>query len=233
LAIELIVEHAQVAYTAPFVSPAFELWGDTRKITQGIYETFSSFGVKLANIKGESGATAADQVVTVNIGKDVICRFRFEGVEVTAFRYSREFSQYMSAMLAALEKWVRGAAPSVRFASHQFAYSAHCALREGDGESFLRKIGLKAPESGGTDRGIGLIFHWDLPENASSQLVVDKSVLMSNGLYIALTLLVGKDVIDFAATGQWVYHYLENVLRDLGLMWKADSETFPWSSTTT
>ena len=221
MATDLIVEHAQVAYTAPFVNPAFELWGDARKITEGIYHAFSPFGVKLANIKGEYGTTAADQVVTVSIGKDAICRFRFDGLEVTAFRYSQEFAQYLSTMLSALTTWLRGAAPSVKFASHQFVYSAHCVLNGADGETFLRTISPKAPISGGTDRGTGLIFHWDLSGKASSMLVVDKSVLVSNGLYIALTFLVAEDILDFAATGQWVYHYLANLLRDLGLIWDA------------
>lgn len=227
MASKLIVEHAQVVYTAPFANPAFELWGEARKITQGIYEAFLPFGITLANIKGESGDNAAEQGVTVSIGSEAICRFKFSSVEVTSFRYSKGVAQNMSAILAAFAKWVRGAAPSVRFASHQFVYSAHCALQGGDGEVFLRTIAPRAPASGGTDRGTGVIFHWDLPGSGSSQLVIDKSVIVRNGLYIALHLSIPEDVIDFEATGPWSYHYMANVLSDLGLVWEVDSKTSP------
>jgi len=222
LASELAVQYAQMVYSASFVSPAFELWGEGRKITQGIYETFSPFGVKLANIKGESGANAAEQIVTVSIGSDAIWKFKFEGVEFTCFRYSQELAKHVGAMLSAFTNWIRSAAPSVRFASHQLSYSAHCTLEGSSGESFLRSVAPRAPTSGGNDRGTGLIFHWDLPGRGSSQLVIDKSVLVNNGLYVALNLLISEDVIDFEAIGPWSYHYMASVLGDLGLAWQVD-----------
>lgn len=223
---ELTVRHAQIVYTAPFVSPAFELWGEGRKITQGIYETFLPFGVKLANIKGESGTTAAEQTVTVNIGAQVVYKFRFDGVEMTCFTYSEDFSRRLPLILSAATKWVHAAAPAVRFASHQFAYSAHCALENGGAEEFLRTVFATPPRAGGIDRGTGLIFHWDVPETKwSTQLVVDKSLLTNGGLYIALTVSIVGDAVDFDSVGSGGYVYMEKVLNELGLVWRGPSKS--------
>src|SRR5437588_739550 len=117
---ELTVEREQLAHSAPFVRPAFELWGEGRAIAEGLFDTFSPFRVSLSDIRIETGNSASEQVVNVTIGGQGVYKFRFDRVEASFFGFSEDFFQRIPSILSAATEWLRGAAPSVRFAHHQF-----------------------------------------------------------------------------------------------------------------
>lgn len=73
-------------------------------------------------------------------------------------------------------------------------------------------------KSGGKGRGTGVIFHWELPEQKwTTQLVIDRSIVLSEGVYILFSVLVKEDRINYPNLVQEARAYLDAVLGEIGL----------------
>jgi hypothetical protein len=67
--LRLIVERNQLNYIGLFSSPAFELWGEGKRILRGLLSICEPYGVKLSNLHHEaSSLNPSDQEVTINVG---------------------------------------------------------------------------------------------------------------------------------------------------------------------
>jgi hypothetical protein len=219
MAYELLVQQNQLVHTGHFSHPLFELWGDGKTILRGLFEAFSPFGTNLPDIRVEPGLVSpADQVITVNIGLIGLHRFRFDGVESTFFNFSDAVFLQVPTILEASTRWIRTAASSFRFVSHQFVYSSHSHVKDSTAKEVLRSICTKSVSSGGLDKGAGAIFHWDVPDRHwTTQLALDRSVVVKDGLYMMFTLLVADDIADYESLARDSRSYLENVLGEIGL----------------
>jgi len=216
----LTVEREQLVHTAQFSRPVLELWGEGKKIVSGLYNAFSPFGVSLADIRAE-GSNPAEQVITVNISSGGVHRFRFDRLETAFLQFSQETFERIPLILDASLRWIRDYVPEAQVGSHQFVHTSHCQVA-GDGsvESILQRIGPSAPKSGGTRKGSGTIFHWDVPEREwQTQLVVDRSLAVSNGLFLMFTLTIGHDKINFVELSGSAREYLFGILNEIGLMY--------------
>lgn len=219
MAFQLLVQQNQLVHTGYFSHPLFELWGDGKTILRGLFEAFAPFGTGLPDIRVEPGLVSpADQVVTVNIGLMGLHRFRFDRVESTFFNFSDEAFVKIPGIIEASAKWIRLAVSSFQFGSHQFVYSSHCQVVNSTARDILGSICARSLKPGGLDLGTGVIFHWEVPErNWTTQFVLDRSVVVKDGLYMMFTLVVTGDVSDYASCARDGRSYLEDVLGDLGL----------------
>ncbi len=215
----LDVQQEQLTYVARFSRPLFEVWGDGKTIVRSLFEAFSQFGVPLSNIRLEPGMTnATDPVVNVNIGSGGNHKFMFDRTE-TVFAYLTEDSiKSIPSLLEASTRWIRATSPSLKFASHQFVYFNHGHLKNASVEEFLKSVGPKSPKTGGVNKGNGAIFHWEVPDRKwSTQLVLDRSLVIPGGLYTMLTLLVFGDIVNYPELLGEGRAYLGAVLGELGL----------------
>ena len=223
---ELLVQQNQLIHTGHFSRPLFELWGDGKTILRGLFEAFSPFGTTLPDIRVEPGLVSpADQVITVNIGLVGLHRFKFDRVESTFFNFSDEVFPKIADIIEASTKWIRSAVSSFEFASHQFVYSNHCQVVNSSARDLLGSINKRSVKSGGLDLGTGLILHWEVPErNWTTQLVLDRSLVVTDGLYMMFTLLAPGSVSDYATLAKSGRTYLEAVLSELGLTFGGTSK---------
>jgi hypothetical protein len=82
----------------------------------------------------------------------------------------------------------------------------------------LKTVGPKSPKAGGIDKGNGAIFHWEVPDRSwSTQLVLDRSLVISGGLYAMFTLLVLKDMVNYSELLTEGRTYLAALFGELGL----------------
>jgi hypothetical protein len=213
----LAVQNEELSHTARFERPLLELFGNPRAILTGLYGAFAPFGVSLADIRAE-GLNPADQVITVNIKYQGVHRFRFDRVETAFFQFSEDAFEKVPLILDASLRWIRDALAGASIKSHQFVHTTHSKLVDGTVADVLRRIGPSAPNSGGTDIGSGAVFHWEVPQDGwATQLVVDRSVVVPNGLFLMFTLNVPVDKINFVDLSVRGREYLFGVLSDLGL----------------
>lgn len=216
---ELLVQQNQLVHTGYFSHPLLELWGDGKTILGGLFEAFSPYGTNLPDIRVEPGlASPSEQVITINIGLMGLHRFRFDRVESTFFNFSDDTLLKIPGIIEASTKWIRGAVSSLKFASHQFVYSSHCQVANFLGKDVLRPICANPVKSAGFDLGAGVVLHWEVPDRSwTTQLVLDRSLTVKDGLYIMFTLLVRGEVLDYATLARDARSYIENVLGELGL----------------
>ena len=215
---ELLVQQNQLVYTANFARPPWHLWGQGGTILDGLFSAFSPFGVTLADIRSESvSQNPIGQVVVVNIGANGFHKFRFDRLESTFFNFTNELFTQLPVVLEASTRWIRKALPSCEFASHQCAYSSHSYLKGMNADELLT-FASTVMKSGGKGRGTGVIFHWELPEQKwTTQLVIDRSIVLSEGVYILFSVLVKEDRINYPNLVQEARAYLDAVLGEIGL----------------
>ncbi len=217
--IQVSVEQNQLRHTGFFTRPLLGLWGDGKTLLQGLYGAFSPYGATIANIRNESTSLSPnDQVVSVSLGLNKIHRFRLDRTETTVTNFSQEDLKAFPELIAASERWMREAVPSFAFGSHVFAYAAHGRPRGESVEEMLKALGPSAPSVGGTDRGTGLTFHWELPDSGwRTQLAIDHSILIPEGLFIMFTLRVDADSLDYGKLAEEGRKYLDGVMNEVGL----------------
>jgi len=216
---QLLVQQNQLIHTGLFSRPLFELWGEGKTILKGLFDAFSPYGASLADIRVQSPVGGpADQVVTVNIGLKGIHSFKIDRVEFTFFNYTEDFFPSIAKILESSARWIRGAVPSFKFASHQFVYSSHSQLKASTAEEVLKAISRIGLKSGGVDGGTGVIFHWTVPQrNWTTQLVLDHSVVVAGGLFMMFSLTVTADVVDYVSLASDGRSYFNALLDELGL----------------
>ena len=221
---KLQIQQAQLVHTAYFAEPVLGLWGEGKGILQSLYNAFHPFGAGLTDIRAE-GINPGDQVVSVTLGQTGIHRFRFDRLETTFFNFSESEWATFPAILAASLEWVRKASPATKIGRHQFTYTSHSRLEGEAGDACLRRIGPAAPKSGGVGQGSGAIFHWEVPDRQwTTQLLVDKSLVVPDGLFLLFYLTIGVDKVDFfdiAASGE---KYFSSILKELNLDLPASNE---------
>ena len=215
----LIARRAQLGHTGYFARPLIELWGEGKLIIEGLLGAFSQYGASFSDIRVESASlNPADQVVGVTIGLNGIHRFRYDRIESTFSNFSDEFLARIPGIIDSSTSWIRQAVPTMNFSAHHFVYWAHANVSNSVGSHVLKEIGPKAPTAGGNDRGSGVIFHWDVPERQwTTQLMIDRSLALEDGLFVMFTLRVASDAIDYDAVAKDGKDYLETVLRELRL----------------
>lgn len=217
---ELLVQQNQLVHNGLFARPLFELWGDGKTILRGLFEALSPFGATLPDMHIQSvQATPADPVVTVNIGVKGTLTFRLDRIESTFFNFTDEFLREIPKIIESSARWIRAAVPSFKFSSHGLIYSSHSQLSKYTIEEVLKSVGTKTLKSGGVDKGTGAIFHWAVPQkNWTTQLVLDRSVVLAGGLYMMFNLLVTADAVEYDSLAKEGRKYLDDLLAELGLV---------------
>ena len=82
----------------------------------------------------------------------------------------------------------------------------------------LGSLRTPGPTSAGTADGHGAIFNWKVPEKRwNTQLLIDKSLAVSNGLFLMFSVNVAADKVNFADLAGHAQEYLVGVLGDLAL----------------
>lgn len=225
MAHELLVQQNQLVHTGFFTRPLFELWGEGKTILRGLYEALSPYGAALPDMHLQPvQTTPGDPAISVSIGARGTFTFRLDRTESTFFNFSEELLGDISRIIESSAQWIRVAVPSFEFKSHQAVYSSHSIVEKSTVEAVLASLGAKTLKSGGTDRGTGVIFHWSVPEeNWTSQLVLDRSVIVSGGLYLMFSLLIAGDISDYVAFHKKVRSYLGALLTELGLAFAGPS----------
>ena len=215
---KLAVANNQLNYTGLFARPPFQLWGQGNVLLRGIYDSFSPFGVKASDIRFETlAADITGQVITANLGTAGFCRFRFDKVEATFFNFGKSFLAEFPKICEASTTWIRREAKDFEISSHRFMYSCHGLLGDVRVAEWLN-FGRIIITDAGKAQGTGAIFHWSQPEKSwTTQLVLDKSVVVPDGLYLMFTLDVAKNVIPFANIAVEARSYLDAIIAQLGL----------------
>ena len=215
--LDLKSEH--LSYTARFEAPLLELWGAGAVIAKGMYGAYLPFGVALANFQmGGPSSNAADVVVTVRIGDVGLSKFAFDRTESAFTNFSEEFFQTIPKLLAASTQWIRASIPSFKVASHHFAYFSHSLLKEGAVADYLQAVGPRSLKAGGESIGNGLIFNQLRSDLGwQTQLTVDRSISVPDGLFVGLNLTVKKDIIDYDDLLVEARRYFDSLIGELGL----------------
>ena len=160
-------------------------------------------------------ATAADTVITVQIGTTIL-KFSFEQIEVAFSRFSEAEFSGIPKFLKLSTSWL---GEGFQFASHQAIYYSHSFLKEMTTDDFLRTINPKPIKSAGIDLGSGAVFHRAIPEKSwITQLTVDKSQGIPGALFIGLSILIAGGKLDYDSLLGDGREYFRNALGELGLI---------------
>ncbi|MHB8485490.1 MAG: hypothetical protein ACYDCM_07150 [Candidatus Acidiferrales bacterium] len=215
----LDVKNESLAYQGTYSRPAFEFWGQGGTIAKGLYNALSPYGASLANIQPNSlTPSAADTVFTVLVGQHGVCKFMLDKIELSFANFTEEFFWSTPKILEASTSWIREAAPSLGFALHHFTYFSHSLLKTGRVEEFLKTVNPTSLKSAGSGIGNGVVFNHMLPDrNWLTQIVLDRSALISGGIYISLMISVKTDFLNYVKMLSDARTYLAGVLGELNL----------------
>lgn len=216
MAINLDIRNESLAYSATFARPPLELWGAGGRIIKGFCEALEPYNVTLRNIQvTPSTATAADTLITVQIGSTVL-KFSFEKVEATFSGFSENEFRGIPKFLRSSTEWLARDFP---FGSHEAWYFCHAFLTGATVEEFLKGVYPNRIRSAGIDRGSGAVFYRAVPEKAwTTQLTIDKSQRFLGGLFVGFKLNIATGTVNHDTLFAEGRAYLDSALSDLGLV---------------
>jgi hypothetical protein len=214
----LDTKYNSIAYTARFESPLLELWGSGAIIAKGIYEAYLPFGVPLSNLQlGGPASNAADPVVTVKLGDVGVMKFAFDRTESSFVNFTEATLQQIPKLLLASTEWIRTSVPSFKIASHHFLYSNHSLLEQASVTDFLTRLNPRTFKSGQSIAN-GVIFNLSRPETGwYSQLMLDRSLSVKDGLFLSFGITLRSDKIDYSAFFIDARRHVDSTLEELSL----------------
>src|SRR5579863_7048901 len=212
-------KYESLVYTARFEKPALELWGAGAVIASAMYKAYLPFNVPLSNFQlGGPATNAAEIVVTVKLGDVGTSRFAFDRTESSFANFSEEAFQTIPGLLAASTDWLRSTISTFKVASHQFVYSNHSLLKEGSVADFLKRLNPRSFKSAGQSSGNGAIFNHVVEDAAwVTQLVLDRSLSVREGLFVSFGVTVNDDKLDYMSLFTDARKYFEAMLAELDL----------------
>jgi hypothetical protein len=214
----LDLRHESLLYTGNFARPTFELWGAGGVVVRHIYEALSPYQVKLQNFQLSAAlASAADTILTVNIGSTVL-KFSFEKIEASFAGFSEEEFQRIPKFLQTSTAWLSKVVPDFLFGSHQIQYFSHSFLKGTSVDEFLKARSPKTLKLAGFDLGTGVIFHRSVPEKKwVTQLTLDRSQFMQGALFVGLLIRIETGVIDYESLLAQGREYFQEMIDGLEL----------------
>lgn len=196
---KLISRQNELDYAGFFTSPAFALWKGGIDVIEGVYKTFTSYNVSLADISLDNlSSDSASQGLKVDLNELGDYRFGFEQVEWTASDIDDSNLIRIPEVLKGGEDWLRTIVPDLSFNLHVLSRYSHNTLSEGTSREFLRKFSYLDIPGVGSNLGSGVIFHWELPEPGwRMNITLDHSNLVTDGLFIEQEITAAVDDIDY------------------------------------
>jgi len=221
----LTVNRNQIDYAGTFERPVFSLVGNTR-ILEGLYDTFSKFGVTLSDFRLDTNTTVpAENGVNIFLKTLGHYRLKFDRIEWTAINFVDEVIPQSPEVLICGEKWLRSVEENLTFKNHTFVYGAHCLLSEGTAKDFLLRLPDNSDLSLGDRLGNGLIFNWyDAEIDGRFNLILDHSLSAKGGIFIQLICVIEKDEINYHQVLNNGQESLNKVLHHFGLQFEQETE---------
>lgn len=196
-----------------------ELWGAGGRIIKGFCDALAPYKVTLQNVQlAASMANAADNALTVNVGKTVV-KFSFQKIEVMfpSFGNEDEF-QGMPKFLEATTGWLVRDLENFKYATHDVAYFSHSFLRGLAADDYLRNLNPRKFDAAGFDLGSGLLLNSAVPEKKwTTHLSVDRSQQISGALFIGLRIEVEGPIASYDSFLLDGRTYFEQTINELGL----------------
>jgi len=216
---KLLVQQNQVTYAAQFARPVFALWGDGKRILEGLFTAFNKRGITLANFRfDQSSQDPAAQALIVSFNPSYFFKFHLDHVESILNNFRSEDLIVFPEVLNEGAEWLRSSIPDFSFHSHLFTYFGHAKLSQGSSHDVLAAIPTFSIPEIGTSEGNGIIFHWKLPDRGwKTQLLIDHSLTVSNGLFIQFLLFITEDSINYAETAKVGRNIMDVALKQIGL----------------
>jgi hypothetical protein len=216
---KLLVQRNELDYVGLFSEPALSLWGDGKKILQGMFTAFRQHQVSLADLRNDSSSLhPSDQVVTVKFGTIGEYRFKFDRVELTLVNFTRNSLLEVPKLLTAGDGWLRSVIPGFTFKTHLFACLSHSELDHGTSQEFLRDLSSLDIPGVGISEGCGIIYHWDVKEKGwRVQFTIDHSLSVDNGLFLNYLIRPSGDRIDYVSFIAEGTELFDRMLSKIGL----------------
>jgi hypothetical protein len=216
---ELEIRSNQIDYVGLLAQPAFSLWGEGKILLAALYAAFEPFNVKLSDFTGTAeNANLADQEVSIRLGSGAVFRFRFDKVEARLANYREDELLRFPDIVHRGVLGLREAATDFTFASHFLAHASHSVIPGVTSREYLKALTHQADLKIGESAGHGYIFHFDVKERGwRVQLTLDHSLSVPDGIYIAFTVLVASDRLDYQRTFVDARELFNRCLSNVGL----------------
>lgn len=216
---ELDVRLETLNYTARYAQPAFNLWAQGGTITEALYKALSPYGATLQSFQATPTLpNASVPLLTIGINSGAL-KFAYDRLEFTFSDFTTEFFESLPQLFFASTNWLRESNPKFQFGSHEFNYYVHSYIKGSTTEEILATANPKSFEStAGLSLGHGAIFHHAIPDRKwQTQLIVDRSNYLPDGLFLGLNLIVRYDDVKYDKFLLEGREYFGLLLQELGL----------------
>ncbi len=196
---DLIIQQNELTYAGMFTYPAFDLWNEGKRILAGLYDAYLDYGITLQSIVNASGGSAiGDQQVVVNLGSRSAFTFRFDRIEAKLSSFADDDLSGFPDVLLRGVSWIRPLLVAPAFKLHLITYASHSSLTAGSSEELLKQLTPADVPRIGISRGIGVIYHFDIPQEGTRiQVTVDHSLAVDKGIYMQMHMVIARDEVDY------------------------------------
>lgn len=202
-----------------FRHPMMEWFGQFHEPSRALLQAFKPHGFGLESLQVMTGAQLVNQQgVQMLFGVQGTYTWRLDRSEAVFWNLNFPAMLHAVKVIRAADEQLRQTSPEWGIESHQFSYSAHGVLETGSVADLLGQFKIPTPTSGGTHAHTAPIFYWKVPEKGwETQLNIDKSQIMSGGLFLSFSLSIRKDRIEFEEVFGQAHEYLTGILQEFGV----------------
>ncbi len=208
-----------LAYQGEFSSPAFDLVGSFLSLLTRLYARMAKFGVRPADLKLESGQSLAESALLCALhGLNAQARIRVERVEANFLELRRVTQDQVLAIILEAIGAVQELSPQLAFKTHGIVLSLHGVLEGITFEDFIQRYTVKAPDGLGPPVGSGVVYYYGPEtERDNSSVVLDKSLVVSGGLYLRMNLTINGTKVSVTEVHDKVSAYFNLLVKKLDL----------------
>jgi len=210
---------ASLSYTARYLRPILEYWGNGGKIVGSFYDALSPHGVTLSNFQvSGSVPNVAHPVVTVQmLNNAATLRFSFDHLEFAFNFVTQENFESIPKILDASTGWLQKDVPGFRFSNHIFAYYCHAFIQDATIAQVLSDINPRSLPVAGESFGHGTVFHSLVADKGwRTSFTFDHSLLLPGSLFIGLSIEMDTPKVDYQNLLIEGRAYYRSVLAELG-----------------
>lgn len=150
---ELLVQQSQYAYTGFFAHPLLALLQRLSIPAGALQEAFEYLGFGLEAMQIQANSQAVNEhSVDYYFGYGSY-RFKLDRVEATFWNLDRTGLDRVPQILASADQALRRVSSELKIRSHQFAYSAHCLVKDGIALNVLGSLSTRRIEARWHERG--------------------------------------------------------------------------------
>jgi hypothetical protein len=214
----LLYRFGSFSSSARFEEPVFRFGEKSLLLQRALFRNLRTLMPKLEDVREtkDSPGGAAHWSLTLSLPPGINFRATTQGIETTFLNLQNLRAEVLPAVKSVLEQVEESVVAvlpeKVQFSDREFIFNAHFALGPGEYATFTAPFRRDPPKELGLEYAHGMSFYFRSDSGPESDLIIDRSVLVPEGLFFQVKSRFSGAVPDLRSSFQTFHAFLAQAI---------------------